>query len=257
MKAVIFAGGLGTRFVEETASLPKPLIEIGGRPVLWHIMKLYEHHGINDFVICAGYRNEAVVDYFLRYAYRFADVEIDCRTGGVTIMRPAAENWRVVVVDTGLHTQTGGRLKRIGHLVENEPSFLLTYGDTLTNVDVTGSIAWHHAHGRAATMTVFRPRNRFGRVKVDNGAITEFKEKGADSMQLNAGFFVLSPSVLDRIEADDTVWEQRPLETLAADGQLMAWDHDGFWQPMDTRSERDTLEQLWKTGAAPWKVWSA
>lgn len=256
VKAVILAGGLGTRFGDETANRPKPMIEIGGRPVLWHIMKLYEHHGVREFVICAGYRAEIVSEFFSRYRERYSDVEVDLSTGAVHVLRPPPETWRVSVIDTGPVTETGGRIKRIGPLIQSEELFLLTYGDTLTDVDVSGSIAYHRAHGRLATMSVVAPRNRFGKVVVEDGVITEFREKQAESpLQLNAGFFVLSPRVLSYIDGDATVWEQGPLERLAADGQLMAWRHNGFWQPMDTTIERDGLNRRWDNGDAPWKVW--
>ena len=254
--AVILAGGLGTRFGAETALRPKPLIEVGGRPVLWHIMKLYEHHGVQDFVICAGYKAEAVVQYFLTYRQRYGDVEIDLADGSTHVLRAPPERWRVRVVDTGPSTETGGRIKRIAPLVSQEDFFLLTYGDTLTDVDVAGSIAYHRAHGRLATMSVVSPRNRFGKVVIENGAVTEFREKQAESpLQLNAGFFVLSPRVLTYVDDDRSVWEQGPLECLAREQQLMAWRHDGFWQPMDTAVERDTLNRLWESGQALWKVW--
>jgi glucose-1-phosphate cytidylyltransferase len=256
VKAVILAGGLGTRFGNETTSRPKPLIEIGGRPVLWHIMKLYEHHRVNDFVICAGYRAEALVDFFAGYRSRFGDVEIDLADGTLRLLRPPPENWRIQIIDTGLTTETGGRLKRIAPLVAGDELFLLTYGDTLTNVDVRGTIAFHREHGRLATVSVVSPRNRFGKVTIKDGIVTEFREKQSESpLQLSGGFFVLSPQVLKYIGADDTVWEQGPLERLAADRQLMAWQHDGFWQPMDTAVERDLLNRLWDSGQAPWKVW--
>jgi glucose-1-phosphate cytidylyltransferase len=254
--AVILAGGLGTRFIEETSTLPKPLIEIGGRPVLWHIMKLYAHHGMRDFVICAGYRAEAVVDFFAGYAERYGDVEVDLANGSVRLLRRPAEDWCVKVIDTGLATETGGRIRRIAAHVAEEPFFLLTYGDTLTDVDVGGTVAFHRAHGRLATMSVVRPRNRFGSVAIDGGVVTRYREKEPDGvLQLNAGFFVLSPRVLDYIEGDETVWERGPLERLAADRQLMAWMHEGFWQPMDTRAERDALDRMWQSGHPPWRVW--
>ena len=255
-QAVILAGGLGTRFGGETASRPKPLIEVGGRPVLWHIMKLYEHHGIRDFIICAGYRSEAIADFFLNYRSRFSDLDIDLVNGTVRVLRPPAENWRVRIIDTGPLTATGGRLKRIAALVANDDYFLLTYGDTLTNVDVSGSIAYHRSHGRWATMSVVSPKNRFGKVTIEDDVIVEYREKKSESpLQLNAGFFVLSPKVLSYIDNDATTWEDGPLEQLARDRQLMAWRHEGFWQPMDTAVERDNLNRLWETGQAPWRTW--
>lgn len=256
VKAVILAGGLGTRFGKETTLRPKPLIEIGGRPVLWHIMKLYAHHGVREFVICAGHRADAVVDFFVGYQSRFGDVEIDLLDGTVKLLRRPAEDWRIQIIDTGAATETGGRLKRISPLVADNEFFLLTYGDTLTDVDVRGTIAYHRSHGRLATVTVVSPRNRFGKVTIEDGVVTEFREKHLESpLQLSAGFFVLSPKVLSYIAGDETVWEQSPLERLAEDRQLMAWRHDGFWQPMDTTVERDLLNRLWDGGCAPWKVW--
>ncbi len=256
VKAVILAGGLGTRFGKETETRPKPLIEVGGRPVLWHIMKLYRHHGVRDFVLCAGYRAEAVADFFIHYRRRCGDVEVDLKDGTIDILRAPAEDWRVKIIDTGVPTQTGGRLKRIASYVQDDEFFLMTYGDTLTDVDVSGSIAYHRSHGRLATMSVVSPPNRFGKVVIEDGAITEFREKQAESpLQLNAGFFVLSPRVLSYIAGDEVVFEQHPLERLAAERQLMAWRHDGFWQPMDTAVERDALNRLWDLGTAPWKVW--
>ncbi len=223
MKAVILAGGLGTRFGTETANRPKPMIEVGGRPILWHIMKLYELHGVRDFVVCAGYRADVIADYFVNYSLRFADLDIDFETGSSRILRRPPENWRVKIIDTGPTTETGGRVKRIASFVEGDEFFLLTYGDTLTDVDVGGSIAYHQSHGRLATMSVVSPRNRFGTVNVNENVVTEFREKQAESrLQINAGFFVLSPKILSYIENDSTVWEQAPLENprsrRAADG---------------------------------------
>jgi glucose-1-phosphate cytidylyltransferase len=256
VKAVILAGGLGSRFGIETATRPKSLIEVGGRPVLWHIMKLYEHHGVRDFILCAGYRAEALADFFIGYRSRFGDVEVNLADGAVRCLRPPAEDWRIQIIDTGAKTETGGRLKRIAPLITDDEFFLLTYGDTLTDVDVRGSIAYHRSHGRLATMSVVSPRNRFGKVTIEDGVITEFREKQSESpLQLNAGFFVLSPQVLSYIAGDDTVWEQSPLGRLAEERQLMAWLHEGFWQPMDTTIERDLLNRLWDAGPAPWKVW--
>jgi glucose-1-phosphate cytidylyltransferase len=254
--AVILAGGLGTRFGSETASRPKPLIEVGGRPVVWHIMKLYAHHGVRDFILCAGYRGDAIAEFFIGYRQRYADIEVDLGSGEVRVLRAPAEDWRVKVIDTGPLTQTGGRIKRLAALVGADEFFLLAYGDTLSDVDVSGSIAYHRAHGRLATMSVVSPPSRFGRVVVEDGVITEFREKqAAAELQLNAGFFVLSPRVFDYIDGDDTAWEHAPLERLATDRQLMAWRHDGFWQPMDTPVERDMLNRLWQSGRAPWKLW--
>jgi glucose-1-phosphate cytidylyltransferase len=219
-------------------------------------MKLYAHHGVKDFIVCAGYKAEVVADFFASYGRRFGDIDVDLATGAVRLLRPPAEDWRVRVIDTGSATETGGRIKRIAPFVGNDEFFLLTYGDTLTDVDISGSVAFHRSHGRLATMSVVSPRNRFGKVTIKDNAIVEYREKQSESpLQLNAGFFVLSPEIVSYIEGDVTSWELGPLERLAADGQLMAWRHGGFWQPMDTRVERDTLERLWASGQAPWKVW--
>ena len=256
-KAVILAGGRGTRLAEETDRLPKPLLEIGGQPILWHIMKLYEHHGINDFVICAGYKAPMVRQFFLDYARINSDLMVDFAAGTAEVLKPPPERWRVAVIDTGPDTQTGGRLKRIAPYVAGAPFFCATYGDSLTNVDVAASIAFHRAHGRPATMSVITPRGRFGKVEVEGGRILRYEEKSkTPDLRLNGGFFVLSPKVLDYIAGDDTVWEKEPLERLAREGELAAWNHDGYWQPMDTLQERRHLQTLWDQNQAPWKAWS-
>ena len=256
MKAVLLAGGRGTRLSEETGLRPKPMVEIGGRPILWHIMKIYQAHGITDFVICLGYRGWQIKEYFLNYARLSSDLSVDLTTGAVQVLRPASEPWRVTLIDTGEDTQTGGRLARVAHLLRDEEAFCLTYGDGVGNVDIAGSIAFHRAHGRQATITAVVPPGRFGALERQGDHVTAFTEKPAgDGGMINGGFFVLSPDVLDRIEGDATLWEQEPLRGLARDGQLMAWEHEGFWQPMDTLRDRDQLEGLWATGRAPWKLW--
>lgn len=256
MKAVILAGGRGTRLSEETGLRPKPMVEIGGRPILWHIMKIYEAGGITDFVICLGYRGWQIKEYFLNYARLSSDLTVDLGSGTVEVLRPAAEPWRISLIDTGEESQTGGRLARVGHLLQGEGAFCLTYGDGVGDVDIAASVAFHRAHGKAATVTAVVPPGRFGALERRGAAVTAFVEKPAgDGGMINGGFFVLSPSVLGRIAGDTTIWEQEPLKGLARDGELMAWEHRGFWQPMDTLRDRDTLEALWQTGAAPWKLW--
>lgn len=256
MKAVILAGGRGTRLSEETGLRPKPMVEIGGRPILWHIMKIYAAHGVTDFIICLGYRGWQIKEYFLNYGRLSCDLTVDLATGGVEVLRPAAEPWRVTLIDTGEETQTGGRLARVGHLLREEEAFCLTYGDGVSDVDITGLIDFHRAHGRQATVTAVIPPGRFGALQRDGNRVSAFTEKPAgDGGMINGGFFVLSPAVLDRIADDATVWEQAPLKGLVRDGELMAFDHHGFWQPMDTLRDRDTLQTLWDEGSAPWKQW--
>lgn len=256
MKAVILAGGRGTRLSEETGLRPKPMVEIGGRPILWHIMKIYEANGITDFVICLGYRGWQIKEFFLNYARLSSDLTVDLSKGTVDVLRPAAEPWRVTLIDTGEETQTGGRLRAVGHLLREEEAFCLTYGDGVGNVDIASAIAFHRAHGRAATVTAVIPPGRFGALERSGDSVTAFTEKPAgDGGMINGGFFVLNPSVIDRIADEATVWEQEPLKGLARDGQLMAWEHHGFWQPMDTLRDRDHLQSLWDGGRAPWKLW--
>lgn len=258
MKAVILAGGMGTRLAEETDRKPKPLIEIGGRPIIWHIMMIYSHHGIHDFLICLGYKGYLLKEYFSNLALHDSDVTIDLATNSVLYHDAPRLPWRVTLVDTGLHTMTGGRIRRIGpHLEPGEP-FCLTYGDGVGNIDVTASIEFHRKQGLLATMTTVRPTARFGSVSVVEGnRIASFEEKSQGTVPTtNGGWLVLEPEVLDFIEGDDTPWEGPPLEQLAAKGQLGAFQHDGFWQPMDTVWEHKFLEELWATGNAPWKVWS-
>jgi glucose-1-phosphate cytidylyltransferase len=257
VKAVILAGGLGTRLSEETLLCPKPLVEIGGRPILWHIMNLYASYGIEEFIVCLGYKGIQVKDYFVNYRLHEADVTVDLRDGRLNFHRCTAEPWCVTLVDTGEATQTGGRLKRIAPYVANDEAFCMTYGDGLADIDLHALLAFHAEHGKLATVTAVQPPGRFGALDRRGDAVRGFAEKppGDGNGTINGGFFVLSPRVLDRIEGDATAWEQEPLESLAHDGQLRAYDHRGFWQPMDTLRDRNTLERLWASGAAPWKVW--
>jgi glucose-1-phosphate cytidylyltransferase len=257
MKAVIFAGGLGTRLSEETDSRPKPMVEIGGKPILWHIMKIYSSHGINEFIVCLGYKGYYVKDYFMNYFLHTSDVTFDLVENETIVHNKKAEPWRVTLVDTGLETMTGGRLKRVApYLPDNEP-FCLTYGDGVADVDIAGVIDYHRAHGRTTTMTVVRPPGRFGAVSMERDAIVSFDEKPrGDGGWINGGFFVLSKKALAYIDGDETLFEQEPLAGMAADGELRAYRHDGFWQCMDTLRDKRLLEQLWSSGAAPWKVWA-
>jgi glucose-1-phosphate cytidylyltransferase len=258
MKAVILAGGLGTRIAEESHLRPKPMIEIGGKPMLWHIMKIYASHGIHDFVICCGYRSYVIKEYFANYAlHNMADVTFDLGADRIDVHRRHAEPWRVTLVDTGELTMTGGRLLRVAHYLRDDDAFCLTYGDGVGDIDIGAQIAFHRAQGVAATVTAALPPGRFGAMDIRDLRVGSFKEKPrGDGNLVNAGFFVLSPSVLDLLEGDDTVWEREPLERLAERGQLAAWRHEGFWQPMDTLRDRNLLEELWASGSAPWKVWS-
>lgn len=256
MKAVILAGGRGTRLSEETGLRPKPMVEIGGRPILWHIMKIYAAHGVRDFIICLGYRGWQIKEYFLNYALHASDIVVDLASRQVEVLRPAEDSWRISLVDTGENTQTGGRLRRIGHLLAEEDAFCMTYGDGVANVDIGTLIDFHHRHGRAATVTAVSPPGRFGSLARDGSRVSAFVEKpNGDGGSINGGFFVLSPQVLTRIAGDDTVWEEEPLRGLARDGELHAYEHHGFWQPMDTLRDRDRLERLWADGGAPWMNW--
>ena len=256
MKAVILAGGLGTRISEESQLRPKPMIEIGGMPVLWHILKLYSVHGINDFVICCGYKGYMIKEYFANYFLHMSDVTFDMRNNQMAVHRQNADPWQVTLVDTGEGTMTGGRLQRVADYIREEEAFCFTYGDGLGDVDITASIAFHREHGRMATMTAAFPPGRFGALEVNNSKVTNFREKPrGDGEIVNGGFFVLSPRVLSYLNDDSTVWEEEPLRRLTADGELMAWIHDGFWQPMDTLRDRQLLEEMWATGRAPWKNW--
>jgi glucose-1-phosphate cytidylyltransferase len=256
MKAVILAGGRGTRLAEETAIRPKPMVEIGGRPILWHVMKVYAAHGIADFVVCLGYKGWQIKEYFLNYLAQSSDVAVDLATGRVEVLRPAAEPWRVTLVDTGEETMTGGRMKRVAPHLAGEDAFCMTYGDGVGDIDVTALIAFHRAHGRLATVTAVAPPGRFGALRRDGDRVDAFLEKPpGDGGTINGGFFVLSPRVLDRIAGDATVWEEAPLASLAADDELRAYDHRGFWQPMDTLRDREQLERMWASGRAPWRIW--
>ncbi|MEO7335900.1 MAG: glucose-1-phosphate cytidylyltransferase [Caldimonas sp.] len=256
MKAVILAGGLGTRIAEETSARPKPMVEIGGKPVLWHILKNYSHHGINDFVICLGYRGYLIKEYFANYFLHMSDVTFDLAENRMEVCHRHCEPWRVTLVDTGEQTQTGGRLRRVADYVDDD-TFCFTYGDGLSDVDIAGSIRFHREQKRLATLTAVQPAGRFGALDIDDKCITRFEEKPqGDGSWINGGFFVLEPQVLEYIDGDATAWEREPLERLARDRQLSAWTHRGFWQPMDTLRDRLRLEDLWQSGSAPWKVWS-
>ncbi len=255
MKVVILAGGLGTRLSEETSIRPKPMVEIGGRPILWHIMKIYSQYGFRDFVVCLGYKGYFITEYFANYSVHQSDLTIDIAAKKVEIHDTRAEDWRVTLVDTGAETMTGGRLKRIRQHIGDD-TFCMTYGDGVADIDVGKLVAFHERHGGDATVTAVRPPGRFGALAIDGDKVAGFIEKPeGDGSWINGGFFVLSSKVFDRIEGDDTVWEQAPLETLARDGQLSAFRHDGFWQPMDTLRDKRRLEDLWASGHADWKVW--
>lgn len=256
MKAVILAGGLGTRISEETHLKPKPMIEIGGKPILWHIMKMYSAHGINDFVICCGYKGYAIKEYFSNYFVHMSDVTFDMTKNEAIFHRKAAEPWRVTLVDTGDETMTGGRLGRVREYVENEEAFCFTYGDGVSDIDITAEIEAHWAHGRWATVAAVRPPGRYGALVVEDDKVLGFSEKPkGDGGLINGGFFVLSPKCLDLIEGDATSWEGAPLVRLAEADQLRAFNHNGFWQPMDTLRDKNVLEALWTEGRAPWKIW--
>lgn len=256
MKAVILAGGLGSRLSEETELKPKPMVTIGGRPILWHIMKIYSHHGINDFVICLGYKGHVIKEYFASYYLQTADVTFDLASNRMEVHRTETDPWRVTLVETGEATQTGGRLKRVAPYLGDEP-FCLTYGDGVADIDLTALLAFHRAHGGLATVTAVAPLGRFGVLQLDrDDKVAAFHEKPqVDGDWINGGFFVLDPRVIERIDGDDTVWEKEPLERLSRAGELHAFRHDGFWHPMDTLRDRRHLEGLWAEGRAPWKVW--
>jgi glucose-1-phosphate cytidylyltransferase len=257
-KVVILAGGLGTRISEESQLRPKPMIEIGGRPILWHIMKIYTHYGLTDFIVCLGYRGYMIKEYFANYVLHSSDVTIDAKTGEIVFHQQAAEPWRVTLVDTGADTLTGGRVKRVRDYLDARESFCMTYGDGVSNVDIGALIAFHKSHGKEATLTSVIPPGRYGALEMDGARVQRFIEKPpGDNAWINGGFFVLEPSVLDRIEGDATPFEGDPLSRLAGDGQLMAFRHNGFWQPMDTLREKNYLEELWASGSAPWKVWES
>jgi len=257
MKVVILAGGFGTRISEESHLKPKPMIEIGGRPILWHIMKIYSSFGFNDFVVCLGYKGYYIKEYFAHYFLHESDISFDFRDGNQrTVHNHTAEPWRVTLVDTGAETMTGGRIKRVAQYLEGEP-FMLTYGDGVANVNIAELLAYHTAHGKQATVTSIQPAGRFGALDLaDDNLVQGFMEKPAgDGSWVNGGFFILEPGVLDRIGDDSTVFEKEPMESLARDGQLVAYKHHGFWQPMDTMRDKNHLEDLWGGGKAPWKLW--
>jgi len=256
MKAVILAGGFGSRLAEETNLKPKPMVEVGGKPILWHIMKIYSANGVNEFVICCGYKGYVIKEYFANYFLHMSDVTFDMAHNRMEVHQKNVEPWRVTLVDTGDNSMTGGRLKRVASYVKDEDAFCFTYGDGVSDVDVARSIAFHRAHGKLATVTAVQPPGRYGALELNDTQVRGFAEKPrGDGGRINGGFFVLSPRVLERIAGDSTSWEAEPLTGLAADNELMAFEHDGFWQPMDTLREKNLLEELWQTGRAPWKRW--
>ena len=256
MKAVILAGGLGTRLSEETSVRPKPMVEVGGKPILWHIMKMYSQHNVNDFIVCCGYKGYFIKEYFQNYFLHQSDVTFSMKENTMEVHKRRAEPWTVTLVDTGDNSMTGGRLGRVANYLKNEEAFCMTYGDGVSDVDITELLAFHKTHGKQATLTATYPLGRFGALNFEGNQITEFREKPkGDGAMINGGFFVLSPKVLDRISGDDCIWEQDPLMGLATEGQLMAYKHQGFWQPMDTLRDKIHLEELWEEGKAPWKAW--
>jgi glucose-1-phosphate cytidylyltransferase len=256
MKAVILAGGLGTRISEESISRPKPMIDIGGKPVLWHIMKIYSHYGINDFIVCCGYKGYVIKEYFANYFLHSSDVTFDIQKNSIEVHQRFAEPWKVTLVDTGENTMTGGRLKRVGEYIKDEEAFFFTYGDGVADININNLLRFHRMQNVKATLTAVYPPARFGALDISDEKVTTFKEKPqGDGGMINGGFFVLSPSVLSLIKDDTTIWEQEPLEILATDGQMAAYQHTGFWQPMDTLRDKNYLEALWSSGKAPWKIW--
>ncbi len=256
MKVVILAGGLGTRISEESNLRPKPMIEIGGKPILWHIMKVYSAHGNNDFVICCGYKGYMIKEYFANYYLHNCDITFDMADNSVVVHQRKSEPWRVTLVDTGESTMTGGRLRRVGDYIKDEDAFCFTYGDGISDLNIHASIEFHLSHGKLATVTAVRPPGRFGALERNGSQVTAFIEKPrGDGGTINGGFFILSPRCLDLIDGDDVSWEGSPLVRLAAMGQIMAFDHRGFWQPMDTMRDKNYLEDLWASGNAPWKTW--
>jgi glucose-1-phosphate cytidylyltransferase len=255
MKAVILAGGLGTRISEETVLKPKPMVEIGGRPILWHVMKIYSAHGINDFIICAGYKGYVMKEYFANYFLHMSDVTFDLSENRMEVHRRRSEPWRVTIVDTGEATMTGGRLRRVRDYIGTD-TFCFTYGDGVGDIDITRAIAFHREQGRKATLTGVQPPGRYGALEIEDTGVTRFQEKPeGDGGWINGGFFVLEPAVIEVVDDDATMWERKPLETLAAQRQLSIYKHAGFWQPMDTLRDKMLLEDLWASGKAPWKVW--
>lgn len=256
MKAVILAGGLGTRISEETSTRPKPMIEIGGRPILWHIMKIYSAHGINDFVVCCGYKGYVIKEYFANYFLHMSDVTFDMQNNKMEVHQRNAEPWRVTLVDTGEHTLTGGRLRRVADYVSGDSEFCFTYGDGVSDIDISAQIAFHKSHGKRATVTAVQPPGRYGALNMDGKRVCGFVEKPqGDGGWINGGYFVLSPDCIDLIDGDSSSWEGEPLIKLATQGELMAYEHNGFWQPMDTLRDKNQLEEMWQSGKAPWKVW--
>lgn len=257
MKVVILAGGLGTRISEESYLKPKPMIEIGGKPILWHIMKIYSSHGANDFVICCGYKGYVIKEYFANYFMHNSDITFDMTDNSMIVHHRKSEPWRVTLVDTGENTQTGGRLKRVAEYIKDEDAFCFTYGDGVCNLNIRNSIDFHRSHGKLATVTAVLPPGRYGALERNGNEVTRFTEKPrGDGGMINGGYFILSPKVLDLIEGDDTAWEVSPLTRLAAMNQMMAFEHRGFWQPMDTLRDKVLLEELWNSGKAPWKAWT-
>jgi glucose-1-phosphate cytidylyltransferase len=256
MKAVILAGGLGTRISEESHLKPKPMIEVGGMPILWHILKIYSHHGINDFIICLGYKGYVIKEFFANYFLHTSDVTFDLSKNSMEVHEQHAEPWRITLIDTGENTQTGGRLKRVRNYLADDDAFCFTYGDGVGDIDISQSIEFHRKHGLLATVTAATPPGRFGTLEITGSLVTKFHEKplGSDGV-INAGFFVLSPKVIDLIDDDQSLWEAGPLETLSTQKELAVWQHRGFWQPMDTLRDKTLLEQLWLSGKAPWKKW--
>ena len=256
MKAVILAGGLGTRLSEETSIKPKPMVEIGGKPILWHIMKIYSFYGINEFVICCGYKGYIIKEYFANYFLHQSDVTFDMNSNEIQIHKKRAEPWKVTLIDTGENTMTGGRVKRIKDFIKKDEDFCLTYGDGLANLDIKKLLDFHKKHGKLATVTSVYPPGRFGAVETKDSQVISFREKPAgEGGFINGGFFVLNSRVLNYIEGDTTIWEKEPLNNLTKDGELMAFKHKEFWQPMDTLREKNLLEDLWASGGAPWKTW--
>jgi glucose-1-phosphate cytidylyltransferase len=259
-KAVILAGGLGTRLGEETSTRPKPMVEVGGMPILWHIMKMYAAHGVDDFIICLGYKGYVIKEFFANYFLHAADVTFDLASNNMTVHEAKSEPWKVTLVDTGATAQTGGRLRAVRRFLNEGESFCFTYGDGVSDIDISAELAFHRAHGKRATIAAVAPPGRFGALEFGAGSggheVTNFKEKPAgDGGLINGGFFVLEPSVIDLVDGPDCIWEQKPLEALAHSGDLVAYRHDGFWQPMDTLRDRQHLEKLWALGDAPWKAW--
>jgi glucose-1-phosphate cytidylyltransferase len=258
MKAVILAGGLGTRLSEETSLKPKPMVEIGGKPILWHIMKIYSYYGVNDFIICCGYKGYVIKEYFANYFLHQSDVTFDMEGNTMEVHRKRAEPWKVTLVDTGDETMTGGRLKRVQEYVKDEEAFCFTYGDGVGSIDIAKAIAFHKKHGKKATLTATFPPGRFGAIDILDDQILNFKEKPkGDGAMINGGFFILSPKVIEWINGDTSVWEQEPLMGLAESGELMAFKHEGFWLPMDTLRDKQKLQELWDSGNAPWKLWES